>query len=87
MAEAQQGSGRHSTAFDMFQEALGLAREIESPALEARALQGMGDTLLHTKGAAPARIYWRQALDIFQQMGVPEATILELRLETLSMSA
>ena len=87
IAEAEQGSGRNDAALDTFRQAFGIAREIESPALQARALQGMGNTLLHIKDARSARIYWRQALDIWRQLGAPEAASLEIRLETLSEPA
>lgn len=34
-----------------------------------------------------ARIHWRKALDIFEQLGVPEAAFVELRLRGLGASA
>lgn len=87
MAETQRGSGQHQQAFNLYRKALSFAREIEAPGLEARALQGMGDTVLPVRGTESARIYWRQALDIFRQMGTPEATTMEIRLDELGASA
>jgi DNA-binding SARP family transcriptional activator len=87
IAEAEQGSGRNNAALDTFKQAFGIAREIESPAMQARALQGIGNSLLHIKGAESARIYFRQALDLWRQLRAPEATNLEIRLETLTESA
>jgi DNA-binding SARP family transcriptional activator/tetratricopeptide (TPR) repeat protein len=87
MADTHRGSGRHQSALEVYQKALKLAREIEAPLMEAKALQGMGDTLLPMQGPETARIYWRQALDLYQQMGVLEATNMEIRLDTLGESA
>jgi hypothetical protein len=42
----------------------------------------MGETMLRTGRLDTARIYWRQALDIFQQLGVPEAQTVAIRLDT-----
>jgi hypothetical protein len=36
--------------------------------------------VLITQGSRAAKIYWRQALEFFVQLGVPEAKIVELRL-------
>jgi hypothetical protein len=40
----------------------------------------MAETLLITQGLGAAKIYWRQAHDIFSQLSVQEATIVEFRL-------
>jgi len=43
----------------------------------------MAETALQTQGAAEARIYWHQALDVYQQLGVPEAETVRLRLDSM----
>jgi DNA-binding SARP family transcriptional activator len=80
MAEAYFGSGRVSVALENYERATRLAGEIESLYLKAKALYGIAEIVLHTKGADAARIYWREAYDIFAQIGVPEAATLEIRL-------
>lgn len=83
MADALRGSGRHGDATDRYQQARRLAREISDPLQEGKALDGLAATALQTQDTAMARIYWRQALDIFQQLGAPEAEEVSLRLETI----
>jgi hypothetical protein len=53
----------------------------------AKALYGLAETLHITQGATAAKIYWREALDIFRQLGVPQAALVELRLYGTSASA
>jgi hypothetical protein len=43
--------------------------------------------LLVIEGAGAAKIYWREALDICTQLGVPEAAIIEVRLHGAGASA
>lgn len=87
IADAYCGSGSYSAALEHYGRARRLAGEIESPYLKARALYGTAETLLRTRGHEAARIYWREALDIFEQLGVPEAATVELRLNGLNTSA
>jgi hypothetical protein len=47
----------------------------------------MAETLLVTQGHGAAKIYWRQAHDIFSQLGVQDAAIIELRLHGLGATA
>jgi hypothetical protein len=69
---------------DKYKEAHRLSTEIEAPYINGRALFGLAETLLITEGVGPAKIYWRQAHDIFAQLGVREAATVELRLHNLS---
>jgi DNA-binding SARP family transcriptional activator/tetratricopeptide (TPR) repeat protein len=87
MAEAHFGSGRLDLALQHFERAVTLAGEIESLYLKAKALNGIAETVLHSRGPDAARIYWREAYDIFAQIGVPEAAAVEIRLQTLDASA
>jgi tetratricopeptide (TPR) repeat protein len=87
MAEAHLGSGRVSIALENYEQAARLAGEIESLYLQGKALNGKAEIVLHTRGAAEARIYLREAHDIFTQIGVPEAATIELRLHALDASA
>jgi DNA-binding SARP family transcriptional activator/tetratricopeptide (TPR) repeat protein len=87
IAGAHFGSGRLSAALENYERAARLAGEIESLYLKARALSGIADIVLDTEGSEAARIYWREAHDIFAQLGVPEAATVETRLHTLDAPA
>jgi DNA-binding SARP family transcriptional activator/tetratricopeptide (TPR) repeat protein len=76
------GLDRREEAASQYQQALLLAREISEPFLEGKVLDGMAMMALRDQDHAKARICWRQALDIFQHLGVPEAEAIRLRLET-----
>lgn len=86
IADAHCGSGRYSAALEDYDRARRLAGEVESPYLKARALYGMAEALLRVRGQEAARIYWREALDIFAQLDLPQAAVVELRLHGLSAS-
>jgi tetratricopeptide repeat protein len=62
---AQQAQSRHA-------EALAIARELGTPDEQARALEGIGRSLLHRDPAAAA-VHLRQALEIYQRIGAPAA--------------
>jgi len=53
-------------------EALAIARELGTPGEQARALEGLGRSLLPRDPTAAARRL-RQALEIYQQIGAPDA--------------
>ena len=74
-------------ALESYERAAKLAGEIESLDLKAKALNGIAEIVLHTRGASEARIYLREAHDIFAQLGVPEAEIVEIRLQALDTPA
>jgi DNA-binding SARP family transcriptional activator/tetratricopeptide (TPR) repeat protein len=87
IAEAHAGYGHLDVARQGFERAAQLAGEIESLYLRAKALTGIAETVLHTRGPQTARIYWREAQDIYAQLGVPEAKIVQIRLDTLDSPA
>jgi tetratricopeptide (TPR) repeat protein/transcriptional regulator with XRE-family HTH domain len=53
-------------------EALAIARELGTPGEQARALEGTGRSILH-RDPAEAAAHLRQALEIYQQIGAPDA--------------
>jgi tetratricopeptide (TPR) repeat protein len=63
---AAQESRRHHA------EALAIARELGTPGEQARALEGIGRSLLH-HDPAEAALYLREALEIYQKIGAPDA--------------
>jgi len=82
IADIQRGSGRFGEAFDYYNTALRLAREIGDPYEEAKTLEGIAEATLSTQKPFAARIIFRQALDIFERLGVPEAESARIRMET-----
>ncbi len=87
IAEVHRGIGHYDIALDYYSHALTLAREIGYLYEQARVLEGIADTLLRTRRREAARIHWRQALDLFQQLGAPEAEAVRIRLQTLGAAA
>jgi DNA-binding SARP family transcriptional activator/tetratricopeptide (TPR) repeat protein len=83
IANSQRALGDHDEALDSYRRALLLAREISELHEEGKVLAGIAETVLQTEGPGASRIYWRQAHDLFQQLGVPEAETVRLRLATL----
>jgi tetratricopeptide (TPR) repeat protein len=84
IADAYRGTGEYSRALDYYQKALHLAREISEPRQEGKVLDGLAETMLQAQDPGAARIYWRQARDLFDQLGVPEADTVRLRLAALT---
>src|SRR6266487_1607468 len=83
IADVRRGSGQHGEAFDHYHIALRLAREIGDPYEEAKILEGIAESTLNTQQPYAARIVFRQALDIFERLGVPEAESARIRIETM----
>jgi DNA-binding SARP family transcriptional activator/Flp pilus assembly protein TadD len=81
IADVHRGSGRYAEAFEHYRTALSLTREISGLYEEAKILEGIAETTLRTQGPHAARIVFRQALDIFEQLGVPDAESARIRLE------
>jgi DNA-binding SARP family transcriptional activator/tetratricopeptide (TPR) repeat protein len=83
IADIHRGSGRSGEALDHYHAALRLAREIGDPYEEGKTLEGIAESALSTHGSDAARIVFRQVLDIFERLGVPEAESARIRLETI----
>jgi DNA-binding SARP family transcriptional activator len=84
IADVRRGSGQHGEAFSHYHTALRLAREIGDPYEEAKILEGIAESTLSTQRPYAARIVFRQALDIFERLGVPEAESARIRIETMT---
>jgi DNA-binding SARP family transcriptional activator len=82
IGDVRRSSGRYDEAFEHYHTALRLAREIGDPYEEAKVLEAIAETTLTTQGTYAARIVFRQALDLFERLGVPEAESVRIRLET-----
>jgi tetratricopeptide (TPR) repeat protein/DNA-binding SARP family transcriptional activator len=84
IAGIHRGSGRYDEALDHCNTALRLAREIGDLYEEGKALEGIAESTLSTpRQAFAARIAFRQALDIFERLGVPEAESARIRMEAI----
>jgi DNA-binding SARP family transcriptional activator len=83
IADVHRVSGRCGEALDHYHTALKLAREIGDLYEEGKILEGIGESTLGTQRSGSARIFFRQALDIFERLGVPEAESARIRIETM----
>ena len=83
IADIHRGSGQYGDAFDHYHTALRLAMEIGDPYEEGKILEGIAESTLSTQRPDAARIVFRQALDIFERLGVPEAESARIRIETM----
>ena len=86
IADVRRGSGRYGEALENYQSALRLAREIGDPYEEGKILEGIAEATLSTQKPYAARIAFRQALDIFERLGVPEAESARIRMETTDLA-
>jgi tetratricopeptide (TPR) repeat protein/DNA-binding SARP family transcriptional activator len=83
IADTHRGSGRNGEALEHYQSALKLAREIGDLYEEGKALEGIAELTLYTERRDAARIVFRQALDIFERLGVPEAESVRTRIRAI----
>jgi DNA-binding SARP family transcriptional activator/tetratricopeptide (TPR) repeat protein len=83
LADTHRGSGQYSEALDHYHSALRLAREIGDPYEEGKILEGIAELTLYSQRRDAARIVFRQALDIFERLGVPEAESARIRIQAL----
>jgi DNA-binding SARP family transcriptional activator len=83
IADIYRGSGQHGEAFEHYNTALRLATEIGDPYEEGKILEGIAESTLSTKRPHAARIVFRQALDIFERLSVPEAESVRIRIEAM----
>ena len=81
LVKAYCGLGRFEEAIDHCELALALYREVGEPHLEAVALDLLGIALRDSENIDQAHACWREALEIFMNLGMPEANELRARLE------
>lgn len=91
MAEALNNLGRLAwewpeagDAFSYHQRALRIARDIGALVAEARALEGMGRCLVQDSYAGCGRAYLREALDLYERLGMPDALGVKAALAALA---
>jgi DNA-binding SARP family transcriptional activator len=83
-ADIYRGCGQYAESFEHYYTALRLAREIGDPYEEAKILEGIAESTFTTRGPDAARILFRQALDLYERLGVPEAEATAIRIETIT---
>jgi tetratricopeptide (TPR) repeat protein/DNA-binding SARP family transcriptional activator len=84
IADIHRGLGQYGEALDHYQAALRLSREIGDPYEEGKILEGIAESTLSTQRQPfAARIAYRQALDIFERLGVPEAESARSRIQAI----
>jgi DNA-binding SARP family transcriptional activator/tetratricopeptide (TPR) repeat protein len=87
IATTDLGTGRYPAAEDGYRASLKSARHTSEPYLEAQALVGIAKVTNLTQGHTAARIYWRQAYDLYAQMGIlPEMEAVRLHLEITDLA-
>jgi DNA-binding SARP family transcriptional activator/tetratricopeptide (TPR) repeat protein len=83
IADVHRAAGRPGEALDRYYSVLKLAREIGNPYEEGKILEGIAEMTLYTQRRDVARIVFRQALDIFERLGVPEAESARTRIRAI----
>jgi tetratricopeptide (TPR) repeat protein len=83
VADVSRAAGRYHDAIEKYHAVLRLAREIGDPYEEAKILEGIAEATLGTRRPDAARILFRQALDIFEHLGAPEAESARIRIDSL----
>jgi tetratricopeptide (TPR) repeat protein len=73
-------STRHHDARSHHTEALSIARDINAPFQEARALEGIGRCRIQEGSSGEGAAHLRQALAIYRRLGTPEAHRVEITL-------
>lgn len=86
IAEVRREAGQYDDALSHYNEALAIARECGDLHHEGKIYRGIAETL-HSRRAKDAKIYWLQALDIFELLDAPEAEEVRIRLEVLDIAA
>jgi tetratricopeptide (TPR) repeat protein len=83
IADTKQETGDYSASVAYYRRAHAHAREIGDTYQEAKIHDGIANAVLQLTGREAARIHWRQALDLFQILDVPEAKSVAIRLQMI----
>jgi tetratricopeptide (TPR) repeat protein len=83
IADVHRHRGRYREALGDYDIALWHARQIGDLYEQAKILEGIAETRAAARQPDAARIALRQALDLYEGLGVPEAETARIRLETM----
>jgi tetratricopeptide (TPR) repeat protein len=81
LAATFEAVGDGATAVDQYQHALALAERTDARLEQAKALDGLANTLESTDPAA-AHEHWRRALALYENLELPERNTVRARLAT-----
>jgi tetratricopeptide (TPR) repeat protein len=83
LGEVVQGAGKYLEAVAHHTAAATVALAVDAPFEEARAHAGLGDAYLALNRPEPARSHYKQALVLYEQLGVPQADQVRSRLDAV----
>jgi DNA-binding SARP family transcriptional activator/tetratricopeptide (TPR) repeat protein len=83
VADSLRGCGRYAEALERYRSVLRISLETEDIYQKGKALAGVAETRYRMHDLKEARIFWRQALDAFRVVAVPEAEDIGNRLAAL----
>ncbi|MBO0802977.1 MAG: tetratricopeptide repeat protein [Nocardiopsaceae bacterium] len=86
IADALCGSGAYARALERYHVVLELALQTEDVLRKGRALEGMAEAERRMGDVTAARVRLREAQDVFQASGIPDASRVAWRLATLDGS-
>jgi tetratricopeptide (TPR) repeat protein len=82
LGESYRATGERGTSADCFRRALSVRRRTGDRHGQAQTLRAMGDLQHALREADAANASWQQALDLFKELGDPQAGELGARLRT-----
>jgi tetratricopeptide (TPR) repeat protein len=85
-ADALRGCGRYAEALEHYKRVLRLSVQTQDISQKGKGLAGLAETRYRMHDLKGARILWRQALDAFRVVDVPEAKEVANRLAMLDAS-
>ncbi|GAA3093107.1 AfsR/SARP family transcriptional regulator [Streptosporangium carneum] len=83
IADVHSAAGAYTPALDVCREALAIARTIGDLYHEAQVHKRMADVFFYLRDSDSARIFWRQALYLFDYLDLLEAEEVRIRLQAL----
>jgi tetratricopeptide (TPR) repeat protein/transcriptional regulator with XRE-family HTH domain len=83
LGEVVHGAGRYVEAIAHHTAASKVAFDVDAPFQEARAHTGLGNAYLALDRPEQARVHYKQALELYEEMGVPEAGRVRSRLDAV----
>jgi hypothetical protein len=81
LGEVNRDVGHSDEAITYLRESLEICREVGDRHMEALSLRGLGSVIDAVEGRPAALMYWEAALEIFDDLGTPEANEVRVLLE------
>jgi tetratricopeptide (TPR) repeat protein len=80
LGNAYHGQGQSDMAVEYFEQSLSIFRDVNDRRWQAKTLHHLGIALNRNGRFSLAQSAWREALELYQELGVPEATQVEVLL-------